>query len=423
MRPENLQNSSGLQVLWVSHGYGYDGDFMYFGEIFRSFRQFFPDMGVVVEAGAQYRNPYGIRLVPLMRMLRKKLRRTAPDGQTYDTEVKLPSPTLLRALGRQNADVLITIEFTPAALFATLARTLSRRTRLVLLIESDPVARGGSRNPLVRRIKRWAVRRADVIQTNNDKGRRYLQEDLGAHPDKVIVAPYLTSRPPGQPARIAAGDGPLRLLFANSLTPRKGLRELLAALALLEPDALSQVTLTIVGDGPERRELEPLAAALGMGERLRFAGRRAYSELGAFYAEADVLAIPSLADYRSLAGFEGLGYGLVLLASRHDGASEETVAEGVNGHVIDPEAPAGLARRIAELVADRPRVLEMRRASLDLYERRFSLEKIAANLAASVAIAAGRAPPAAVSGQPAHEAPAPRETPETTAQRDRADAL
>jgi glycosyltransferase involved in cell wall biosynthesis len=423
MRPETPQNISGLRVLWVSHGYGYDGDFMYFGEIFKYFRKLVPDMGVVVEAGAHYQNQYGIRLLPLMHMLRKKLRRTAPDGQTYDTEVKLPSPTMLRALSRQKADVLITIEFTPAALFATLASSISRRTRLVLLIESDPAARGGSRNPLVRSIKRLAVRRADVIQTNNAKGRRYLEEDLGADPGKVIVAPYLTSRPPGPPASIEAGTGPLKILFANSLTPRKGLRQLIAALAVIDPEVRSQIALTVVGDGPERSELEPLAAELNLGDRLRFVGRRNYAELGAFYADAEVLAIPSLADYRSLAGFEGLGYGLVLLASRHDGASEETVEDGVNGHVIEPEDAPGLARRISELVADRNRVLDMRRASLALYENRFSLEKIASNIARSVAIASGGETHSAGAGG-TEDRPRPfEELPDTTERRDRADAM
>lgn len=382
------------EVLIVSHGFGYGGDLMYFGEIFQALRALLPRMAVVVDDKTQFANPYRLPLLPLLHVFRKPLRRTAPDGQIYETEVVIPSPMFLPRLLRRRAAVLVTIEFTPAALITVAAAVLSRR-KLVLMVESDPARRGGSASPLMRRIKRWAVARADVIQTNNAPGRRYLVEDLGARPERVRVAPYLTSRPPG-PATVlqppAAPDEadarPLRLLFANGITPRKGLRQLLDAIALLDAATRAQLDLTVVGDGPEREELERFATGLGMGDRVRFLGRRAYHALGTSYAEAEVLAIPSLADYRSLAGFEGLGYGLVLLASRFDGATEETVQEGINGFAIDPSDPDTFAKRIATLVHDRAEVSRMRRASLDLYDARFSVAAIARNIADSITAAA-----------------------------------
>lgn len=382
-------DASSKRVLFVSHGYGYGGDLMYFGEIFREFRDLVPQMGVAVDRGTSYLNPYGIPLLRIMRLFRRPIRRTAPDGQIYETEIAVPSPTLLLRLLAKPTDVLIAIEFTIPALITTLAAALSPRKRLVLLVESDPVSRGASSNPVVRWIKRWAVGRAQVIQTNNEKGKRYLVEDLGADAVKVMVAPYLTSRPPGPATRIERHDGPLRILFANSINPRKGVRQFIEALELLSPDVLQMIDLTVVGDGPERAELEQRAASLGLGDRVRFPGRRPYAELGEFYAQSDVLAIPSLADYRSLAGFEGLGYGLALLSSRHDGATEETVKDGINGYVIDPFAPHGLAERIERLARDRDLVMAMRSASLELYEQKFSLPAIAQNLARSVAVASG----------------------------------
>lgn len=382
---------SRLRVLWVSHGFGYGGDLMYFGEIFRSFRDLVPHTAVVVDDRTTFRNTYQIALKPILKVWRRAIKRTAPDGQVYETEIAFPSPLFATSLSREKADVVIVIEFTPAALIATAVTAALPRRKLVLLVESDPSRRGGSRNPIVRSIKRWAVQRADVIQTNNGHGRRYLIEDLGARPKRVRVAPYLTSRPPGPSGPLELHPGPLRILFANSITPRKGLRQLIKALALLAPSVRANLTLTVVGDGPERVELEALAAStLRLGERLRFVGKRAYSELGGFYAEADVLATPSLADYRSLAGFEGLGYGLALLSSVHDGATEETVEDGVNGFAIDPLDIAATADRIRILVEDRDRMLSMRTASAKAYDERFSLEAIAANLSESVLAAAGK---------------------------------
>lgn len=387
MSPQELERLARRRILWVSHGYGYGGDLMYFGEIFRHFRMLVPDMGVVVDQATRFLNPYQIRLLPLMRVWRHPLRRKNPDGQVYETELAMPSPTLVARLAGQRADVLIVIEFTLPALMATLLATISRRTRLVLLIESDPASRGASSNPIVLRIKRWATGRADIIQTNNERGRRYIVEDLRADPGKVRVAPYLTSRPPGPARQVKAKIGPLRMLFANSITARKGLRQLLDALAALDPGLRANVALTVVGDGPERSELEQRVATLDMGDRLTFVGKRSYGDLGPFYADADVLAMPSLADYRSLAGFEGLAYGLALLSSRHDGATEETVRDGINGFVIDPLDTAELADRIGILIRDRELVLGMQHASQALYDECFSLDAIAMNIATSAAIA------------------------------------
>lgn len=376
-----------LRIIWVSHGYGYGGDLMYFGEIFRHFVKLAPAMSVIVDRNTPFDNRYGLPLRPLMRLFSIPLRRTASSGQIYDTEINLPAPTLLARLLRLPTDVFIAIEFTPAALIAVAAAAIRHRKPLVLLVESDPAGRGGSANPVVRRIKRWAVGRAAVIQTNNDRGRDYLVRDLGADPGKVRVAPYLTSRPPGPATRIAVGPGPVRLLFANSINPRKGLRQMLAALGRLPAADLAMIDLTIVGDGPDRAELEVQARTLGMGSRLRFVGRKKYSQLGEYYAQADVLVCPSLADYRSLSGFEGLGYGLALLSSTQDGATGETVQEGINGFAIDPHDPGQIAERVSRVVNNRQLLGSMREASYALYLARFSLDRIAENLAASVQVA------------------------------------
>lgn len=380
-----------MRVLWVSHSFGYGNDLMYFGEIFRTFRSLVQDTAVVVDAAKNrmtpFRNPYGLKLLPILRQFCVPVRRRGDNGAEYRSEVVVPDPLLAVRVAAQKVDVLITIEFTPPALLTMLASRALRRKALLLLIESDPSGRGGSRNPLVLKMKRTAVSLADTIQTNNENGRRYLVEELCADPSRIVVAPYLTSRPPGPEVDLSA-DGPnLRLLFANSIVPRKGLMECIAALDRVSPEVRDRLELTIIGDGESRAEIEARTAGLGMGGRLRFLGHKTYDELGRYYAASDVLLIPSLADYRSLAGFEGLGYGLVLLSSKYDGASAETVKEGRNGYVIDPLEPDDLAGRLTELALDREKVRAMRRTSLDLYDSRFSLERVAGNIAECAALA------------------------------------
>ena len=381
---------SNLRVTIVSHGYGYGGDLMYYGEIFRQLHRLLPKLTIVTDSLTRFDNRYGLPLAPWMRLRRFALQRRTKAGEIYDTEMTVPGPGLLSRLLSRSTDVFIAIEFTPPALAAVLAASLVPRRALVLLIESDPVGRGGSSNRAVLRLKKWAVGRATIIQTNNARGRDYLLRELGADPARIRVAPYLTSRPPGPAPDLSATDGrPIRILFANSLTKRKGLEAFIAALDILPDRLRHRFTMTIVGDGPERPELERAVQEARLAGQVTFAGKHPYRALGEFYADADILAIPSRADYRSLSGFEGLGYGLALLSSAHDGASEETVIDGMNGYIIDPGDIAGTAEKLALLLEDRDRLTAMRRASLELYEARFSVERIARNLADSALEAAG----------------------------------
>ena len=364
-------------VLLISHSYGYGGDLMYYGEVFAALRaRLARPLVIGVDAGVAWQNPHSLDLRPMFRGRQVQL-----PGGGYDRRLSLVSPLLAARVARLRPAALVTIEFTPVALAATLGSLAVENCGRVLLVESDPAPRGGSRAGPVRAIKRWAAARADVVQTNNAAGRRYLVEDLGVAAAKVRVAPYLTSRPPGSAAPLAT-DGPLRLLFVNSLTERKDAGTLLDALALLPSDIASRVELDVVGEGPLRARLE--AQIVPLESPVRFHGVRRYGELAPFFAASHVLVNPTRADYRSLSSFEGLGYGLALLVSRGDGAHGETVVEGETGFSFAPGDAPALARQIEQLVRDRAMLGRMRQASRKLYETRYALDRVADNIAASI---------------------------------------
>ncbi len=396
--PANISEPvGGERVIWVSPSYGYHGDLMYFGEIFRAFIRRFPDTLIPVKHGATFHHAADLPLVPMITSWSLRWKRMV-RGVDYGAGIDVPKPGFVRRMLGARADCLITIEFTGLALIAMAAAALRPAMGRVLLVESDPRQRGGSSHPLVLAIKRIACARAHVIQTNTAEGRAYLIEVLRADPARVRVAPYLTSCPP-RPDRASllsqpmAGDGTpkLRLLFVNSLQPRKGADHLLAALALLPDAVAARIDLTIVGDGPERSRLAAMAAPLADRLALRFLGAKPYRELGQYYAAADVLVIPSIVDYRSLAGFEGLAYGLALIQSRFDGAARETIVEGETGFAIDPANHADFAARITALVSDPALLARCRAGAARLYAARFSVEQIADNIAQSVRLAIARA--------------------------------
>lgn len=373
-----------LRVIWVSPSYGYGGDLLYFKGIFSAFCSRFPATQILVDPKVGYREA---DLLPLKAGLEGWIiQRSRKVGDAdYDASVHVPKPTFITRLLASRPDVVVTIEFTMVALAAVALARVTRKFPVLLLVESDPAARGGSLNPFVRAVKRWACRNVDIIQTCNEAGRKFLIETLEVAPEKVRVAPYLTSCPqrPIDPVP-ATPAGRLRILFANSLTLRKGAGTLLEALALLPGPIARRIAVTIVGDGPERVALEQQAAGL-TDPPIAFVGAKPYSELGHWYANADVLVAPSHADYRSLSGFEGLGYGLALIASNADGASRETLDGGRTGIGVDPGDAAGIAAAIVRFVEDPQFLSECRSNAASLFNAHFSFEQIADNLSASLA--------------------------------------
>lgn len=377
---------SELRVIWISPSYGYGGDLLYFKGLFAAFCRRFPNTGILVDPDTRYSDAEGIPLIPQLNGWIIKRNRQV-GGASYDSSIHVPSPRFVARLLALRPAVAITIEFTLVSLVTIALASISKRFAVLLLVEGNPAARGGSRNLVVTALKRWACRQADAIQTSNEAGRLFLSEVLHAAPEKIKVAPYLTSCPPRPAVHVMPKqDDRLHILFANSLTARKGGGALLDALALLPDRVAKRISLTFVGDGPERSSLEARASTL-RGPQITFAGAKPYSALGEYYAQAQVLAVPSYADYRSLAGFEGLAYGLALLASTADGASIETLDEGRCGIGINPTDSIRFAEAIQRF-ADQPAFLaQCQSNAARLFKERFSFEIITENLVESLAAA------------------------------------
>jgi glycosyltransferase involved in cell wall biosynthesis len=124
-------------------------------------------------------------------------------------------------------------------------------------------------------------------------------------------------------------------LYMGRLSPRKGIRQLLEAWrAAFGGRRQGQETLLLVGDGPQRRELERYCAENEL-SGVRFAGAVDYDALSPFYRSADAFVIPTLEDNWSLVVPEAMACGLPVLCSKYNGCWPELV-KPENGWVFDP---------------------------------------------------------------------------------------
>ncbi|MEC9342776.1 MAG: glycosyltransferase family 4 protein [Pseudomonadota bacterium] len=164
------------------------------------------------------------------------------------------------------------------------------------------------------------------------------------------------SRFPAAPDRAprngADPDAPVALLTVGRAVAKKGIDNLIEALALL-PSGLNW-HWTHVGGGPLRDELEALAELRGIAGRSRFLGARPQKEVLAAYRDSDLFVLPSRIDETGDRDglpnviVEAMSQGLAVIATPISGIPE-LVADGENGLLVEPDRPHELAEAIERL--------------------------------------------------------------------------
>lgn len=182
------------------------------------------------------------------------------------------------------------------------------------------------------------------------------------------------------PARYGAGarDG-TRLMFVGRLAAVKGVPVLLQALAdarRTRPD----LTLTLVGDGPDRAGLETQAQALDLAGAVTFTGYKSQSEVADLLACHDALVLPSFAEGVPVVLMEAMAARMPVIATAVGGVSE-LVEDGVTGCLVAPGDGAALTRAILKVIADSTLRQHMGDAGRAKVEAQFTARTEAARLA------------------------------------------
>jgi phosphatidylinositol alpha-1,6-mannosyltransferase len=181
------------------------------------------------------------------------------------------------------------------------------------------------------------------------------------------------------------GDRPV-VVCVSRLVARKGQDMLIRSLPLIHrrvPDA----AVLIVGDGPQRGDLEKLVDKLGLRRDVVFTGAKAWVETPAYFAAGDVFCMPTRT---RKAGFEVEGLGIVYLEASasglpvvagDSGGAPDAVQDGVTGYVVNGRAAAEIAERVSALLLDRELAREMGEWGRRWVEQRWRWDDLADELA------------------------------------------
>ncbi|MEO1621273.1 MAG: glycosyltransferase family 4 protein [Cyanobacteria bacterium J06632_3] len=129
-------------------------------------------------------------------------------------------------------------------------------------------------------------------------------------------------------------DNSLRLLFVGRLVPYKSADILIEAVAQLPETVRSHIQLTIVGDGPERQQLEQQVQQLQLTEKVTFTGWVPQPETLQHYQAADLFCFPSVREFGGAVVLEAMGNGLPCIVVNHGGIGEYVTEQ--TGFRIEP---------------------------------------------------------------------------------------
>jgi D-inositol-3-phosphate glycosyltransferase len=297
---------------------------------------------------------------------------------------------LLRAIAaamRGGYDVVHAHYLFPTGPIAVIAAS-SRGVPLILFAHGSDLLlarRGWPVGPLTRR----ATRMADAVVTPSEHLADEVRQVIGDTGVRVEVCPMGvdgTLFHPGDrlEARASVGlpeEGRF-VLFAGALDANKGAgcEELLAA---LDDDALADVELIVVGEGPWRARLESAARTGSLAGRVGFRGSVPRDALAKLMRAVDVVAVPSRREGLGLVALEAAASGTPVVAAAVGGLVEH-VEPGVSGELYEPGDPERLRQALHTILSAPGRY----RPTLDA--DRYTLEGSARRLLELSAIAIDR---------------------------------
>jgi glycosyltransferase involved in cell wall biosynthesis len=246
--------------------------------------------------------------------------------------------------------------------YANLITLLARRssgveTRVIINEQNLPSAEfalfGGGR--IKRRFLRWLYPHADLVTTIS-RGIALELSDLGGiPPDRIRVIPNpvdierVTSMGKVLPDHRWFREEQPIVVAVGRLHRQKGFDHLVRAFAQVRRAFPSK--LVIVGEGPERHELELLIEELHLGDHVALPGFSLNPY--AYMAHAAALVLSSVYEGFGNVLVEALALGVPIVSTRCPVGPEEILADGRTGILVPPGDPQALAEAMLRVLGDK----------------------------------------------------------------------
>ncbi len=275
-------------------------------------------------------------------------------GRGKKLKMALALPAILSALARTSPAVMVASEASGNALAVVATRLLPRARRPLLVLRevasplqartSDPYVQ----NRLAYRLAPWLYPRADLVVALTGPVRQDLVAHFGVPEERAIALgtnAVLTQSREQVLASTARTVEPGLLVAVGRLSEEKGFATLLDAVALLRKRR--PVRLVIVGEGPDRVNLEERIKSLQLDDAVELAGF--HSNPGAFLERAQLFVSSSRYEGLGNVIIEALACGVPVVSTDAPYGPREILQDGRWGDLV----PVGDARALADAIERR----------------------------------------------------------------------
>lgn len=140
----------------------------------------------------------------------------------------------------------------------------------------------------------------------------------------------------------------VRLLFVGRLVPYKGADLVIESLGAIDPNLRNKLSLTIVGDGSERQELENRVHQLNLQDVVTFTGWVKQQKTRSYYSQSDIFCFPSVREFGGAVVMEAMACGLPCIVVDNGGIAEY-VTKGT-GFKIEPISRDYVIQKMTEKI-------------------------------------------------------------------------
>ena len=220
-------------------------------------------------------------------------------------------------------------------------------------------------------------RRAAAVIVLGQRDLEVVSQSLGLSRDRMTVLHNAVPDPLPDLDRTLFPGKPCHLLFLGHLSARKGVPDLLQALA--SPTVKHLRWRATLAGGGLIEEFRNLAKELGILERLCFPGWLDEAGVSELFADAVVLVLPSYAEGLAMSVLEGLSHGLAVITTPV-GAHSEVIETEVSGILVPPGDAAALSDALVRVIKDESLRNRLAKGARDRFLEGFDVRRYAAQL-------------------------------------------
>ncbi|MFN2127857.1 MAG: glycosyltransferase [Anaerolineales bacterium] len=177
-----------------------------------------------------------------------------------------------------------------------------------------------------------------------------VKAEIEVVPNGVDISPFRGKIEAFRAGEFGFPEGSVILTYVGRLGPEKNLPFLLRAFNGAA-QAYENIYLLIVGDGPERENLEDIVRHMGIARRVHFSGFVNYEKIPNYLATSDIFVTASVTEVHPLSVIEAMGAGLPILGIESPGVAD-TVNNGKDGFIVPEEDLAAYTAKMVRLATD-----------------------------------------------------------------------